>query len=493
MKKLSAAFAAVLLVAALAAAAPDKLSEARKYIDRGMHRTAAALLADVTEKDPDNAKAFALLAETRIASGDAFGAESAAARAVDLAEDSAEYWRIWGRACFEQGIAAVAAQEPGNAIKSFFADAEMKYFHLLKLAPEDPEARCWAGWAKEWQEYPNEARKLYEEQIAKFPKAIGGYRRLGHMVSMEANGLDGGQTPEAQAKRAEALKIFEDGLSKAGEDAETLYAYGIALEWARRKDDALKAYWRAIDADPEYFKAWDRLRGLKVPGDQLLAAAEKHLQKDRLAATPAMWAGYQILSSGEDVAKCAARALALMLPALEEHGEHGGLWTQAMSAAMKLLAVKADEGLAALRKIHEVCPLSGDAANNMGLYFRDTGKYKDSLEWYLKAAERAPESQGILNDTALIYLFHFPAQAKQALPLLERTIALVQDGDQMPETGYWDALENLCKYYWEVDRQPEQVIRYAEMRYESTKGVEPYNRSPQAAHYAELAKKALGK
>jgi tetratricopeptide (TPR) repeat protein len=492
MKKLLSSAAAILLVAGMAAAAPDKLSEARKFLDRGMARTATNLLTAETEKDPDNAKAFALLAEARIAGGDAFGAESAAARAVDLKEDSAEFWSIWGRACFEQGIAAVAAQDPGSAIKSLFADSEMKYFHVLKLAPEDPEARWWAGWAKEWQEYPNEARKLYEEQIAKFPKLIAGYRRLGHMMSMEANGLDGGATPEAQAKRTEALRIFEDGLAKAGDDAETLYAYGIALEWARRKDDALKAYWRAIDADPDYFKAWDRLRPLKVPNEQILAAAEKCLKKDKLAANPAMWAGYLMMAGG-DPAQTATQALSVMLPALEEHGEHGGLWTQAMSAAMKLLAARAEDGLAALRKIHEIYPLSGDAANNIGLYYRDTGKYKDSLEWYLKAVERAPESQGVLNDTALIYLFHFPDQAKLGLPLLERTIALVEDGDQLPEMGYWDALENLTKYYWEIDRQPEQVIRYAGMRYETTKGVEPYNQSPKAAHYAELAKKALGK
>ncbi|MCU0727462.1 MAG: hypothetical protein MUE73_17020 [Planctomycetes bacterium] len=492
MKQLCTAAAAILLAASVAASAPDKLSEARKYLDRGMCQTAIALMNDLTEKDPDNGKAFALLAEARMAAGDAFGAESAAARAVDLDDKAVEFWRIWARACFEQGIAAIASQEPGNAIKSYFADSEMKYFQVLKLAPEDPDARWWAGWAKEWQEYPEEARKLYREQIEKFPKVIGGYRRLGHMVSMEANGMEGGQTPEAQAKRAEALAILEEGLSKAGEDAETLYAYGIALEWARRKDDALKAYWRAIDADPDYFKAWDRLRALKVPNEQILAAAEKCLKKDPLAANPAMWAGFLMMASG-DVAQTAPRALAMMLPALEEHGEHGGLWTQAMAAAMKLLAVRADDGLAALRKIHEIYPRSGDAANNIGLYYRDTGKYKESLEWYLKAVERAPDSQGILNDTALIYLFHFPGQEQKALPLLERTIALVEDGDQMPEMGYWDALENLCKYYWEVDRQPEKVIRYAEMRYEPTKGVEPYNSSPKAAHYAELAKKAAGR
>ena len=118
--------------------------------------------------------------------------------------------------------------------------------------------------------------------------------------------------------------------------------------------------------------------------------------------------------------------------------------------------------------------------------------YDKSLAWYLKAVERAPENQDILNDTGLMYLFHFPRQKGDGLPYFLKTVALVQEGDQKPERGYWDALENLCKHYTEVDSKPKKVIEYARMRYETTKGVEPYNMSKVAERWAERAKRKLG-
>ena len=147
----------------------------------------------------------------------------------------------------------------------------------------------------------------------------------------------------------------------------------------------------------------------------------------------------------------------------------------------------------AFKRIHVAYAWSGDAANNLGFYYREVRKYRESLAWYLKSCERAPENQDILNDTGLMYLFHFPRRKAEGLPYFLKTVALVAEGDQRPDRGYWDALENLCKHYWEVDRQPEKVIEYARMRYETTKGVKPYNMSQKAAQHARLAKKALRK
>ena len=43
----------------------------------------------------------------------------------------------------------------------------------------------------------------------------------------------------------------------------------------------------------------------------------------------------------------------------------------------------------------------------VGFFFREAKKYEKSIEWYLLACERAPVNQDILNDTGLIFLFHF--------------------------------------------------------------------------------------
>jgi tetratricopeptide (TPR) repeat protein len=172
---------------------------------------------------------------------------------------------------------------------------------------------------------------------------------------------------------------------------------------------------------------------------------------------------------------------------------------EAYLAAQKLMgddpvrAVDPARGVAAFEKLHEIWQSSGDAANNLGFWYREQKKYDLSLAWYLKAVERDPESQDILNDTGLIYLFHFPREREKGLPFFEKTIALVLHGDQKPERGYWDALENLCKHYTEVDPQPENVLRFAKMRYEVTKGVPPYNMSQVAEQWAKKARKALGR
>jgi tetratricopeptide (TPR) repeat protein len=188
-----------------------------------------------------------------------------------------------------------------------------------------------------------------------------------------------------------------------------------------------------------------------------------------------------------------------VLPALAVHGEHEGLYKEAYAAAQVLFgndpknAPEPEKGLDAFQRIHEAWAWSGDAANNLGFFYREAAKYELSLAWYLKSVERDPESQDILNDTGLIYLFHFPDEREKGLPYFLKTVALVEEGDQKPERGYWDALENLCKHYWEVDRQPEKVLAYAKMRYQTRKGVPPYNMSQVSERYAKQARKALGR
>ncbi len=495
-KPLFVALVAVLAVS-VAAAGPDKLTEIRKFHDRGMDQTARKMLDAHLAANPDDAAANALLATVLIALGDPAGAETAGAKAVDLDEDSAANWKVWGLACFEQGVAAVAAQADSNTIKSYFADAEWKFRQVAQRDDKDPDLRWYQGWAKEWQEYPVEARKLYDEQIAKHPKVIGGYRRLGQMLASEANGIGNGTSAEANAKRAEAIKVFEDGLSACGDDAETLYLLGFAHEWAGKKDAAKDCYLRAVKADPEFHKAWKRAFDVGVPADDLKALALALLKKDKTAANAAMWACFFLLkteASGDDEVALCQEVLALAMPALTEHGENYGLYSQAFIAATRLFKVKPEPGADAFKRLHEAYVLSGDAANNLGLFYRDTQRYEESLEWYLKAAERSPDVQGIQNDTGLIYLFHASGETrKRALPYLLRTVELVQDVGQEPEMGYWDALENLCKYYWEVEKDPEKVVQYSDMRYQAVRGTAPYNMSEKARHYGDLARKELGR
>ncbi len=488
-----------LLLAVPSFATPASLSGIRDSMDRGCYQAALKDLTAIIEKDKENHEAYAMLAECEIVFGDLDAAETAIIMALEIVDDqSADYWKLLGRISFKKGLKAYMNRASASEIKSWFADAEVKFKQCLERNADDPQVRWWFGWAKEWQEYPIKAREAYSEQIAKFPKEPGGYLRLASMLSQAANGTGNGYGAEAEKLRADAIALFTTGNEKAGPNADLLYGLGFALEWQRNQDGALECYYAAIAADPDFDKAWRRMfdiqskanqRGATVPEKVTPAALIALGKKFPKSPAAASWTAYFLKAEGK-----AKEALEVVLPALKDHGEHAGAYNQASAIAWSLRKSDTQTAIAAYEKLHEYNPFSADAANNLGMIHRDiTARYKDSLKWYLASVERAPWSQDIINDAALIYLFHFTgAEQKKCLPMLEKVVAIVQDDGMVPERGYWDALENLCKYYWEVDRQPELVIKYAEMRTKTTLGVAPYSASRPAAHYKRLAEKALG-
>ncbi|MEN8152215.1 MAG: hypothetical protein ABFS86_20525, partial [Planctomycetota bacterium] len=85
-----------------------------------------------------------------------------------------------------------------------------------------------------------------------------------------------------------------------------------------------------------------------------------------------------------------------------------------------------------------------------------------------------------------------PRQAKKSLPSFEKVLALVMDGEQAPQRGFWDALENMCVYHTRVDPNPKKVIEYGTMRSRSYNGVEPYAKSAKTPSLVARARKALG-
>ena len=89
--------------------------------------------------------------------------------------------------------------------------------------------------------------------------------------------------------------------------------------------------------------------------------------------------------------------------------------------------------------------------------------YEKSLKYYLSSVKAAPDDQDFINDTALIYLFHLTDRRKLCLPMFEKVLRLVESDGQPPVRGYWDALENLCRYWFE-EGEYAKVIACAEKR-----------------------------
>jgi tetratricopeptide (TPR) repeat protein len=116
-------------------------------------------------------------------------------------------------------------------------------------------------------------------------------------------------------------------------------------------------------------------------------------------------------------------------------------------------------------------PSEGSYGNNAGLWFRDVGRdYEKSLKYYLASVKAAPDDQDFLNDTALIYLFHLADRKEACLPMFEKVRRLVEKDRQPPIRGYWDTLENLCKYWFEKG-EFQKVLECAEKRADPTAAV----------------------
>jgi hypothetical protein len=135
-------------------------------------------------------------------------------------------------------------------------------------------------------------------------------------------------------------------------------------------------------------------------------------------------------------------------------------------------------------------PGEGRYGNNAGFWYREARDYERSLRHYLASCEAAPDDQDFLNDTGLIYLFHFPGRKDECPPFLERAVALVEEQGQPPERGYWDALENLCKYWFEKGEW-QRVVDLAKKRADprATLNGRPYPSARAAQHGAQAARK----
>jgi tetratricopeptide (TPR) repeat protein len=484
-----------ILAAGPALAAPDTLSDAKALMADGRYSAAEQMLSGLAKQAPD-ADTLGALAEARLKTGDLDGATSACNDALDRDGKRADLWKLLGRIAFEHGNTALSTGDQ-EGVQMWYPDAATRYRKAMELDPKDPEPLCMIGWALEQQGKVDEAEKLYRQAIEKFPDAPDGYRRLGCLLARRADKTEGGLSDAAQAIRKQAVDVFEQGEKQAGPDAESLYYKGLALEWMRRKDDARKAYVAAIHADPELYKAWSRLSKAGASSGEMLALAQKVLETHPMSPTAASWAGFYMTQNGKIDA-----AIDLMLPVLEKHRENYPVYYSIVTAADRIRPISPDpkdtpepeKWVATLEKLDEYYPFSGGPASNLGLYHRDVTKnVAEAKKWYDRALEKEPNSQNILNDDALMYLFYKKGEEqKKCLPMFQKVVSLVQDYGQAPDIGYWDALENLCKYYWEVERDPEKVIRYAEMRYKTTNGVAPYNDSRVARDYAAKAKAELG-
>jgi tetratricopeptide (TPR) repeat protein len=405
----------------LGASAALTCEEGRVYYLRARHEDAngtdgmlvEALYADATirakralELDPDHAEAVLLLADALDAGGDGEGALAALTA-----------WTV--RRPKDAGV-RIALGDRLFAARDWSA-ADLQYTKALEIAPENGVARLNQTVARQWLRVPLATlEKGYLEAVRLLPDQD---RPIALLLGLH---------PRDRAKRLELL--------------DQIVAANPKAVWAR--------VWIAHVCRNE--EPVDTKRALAV------------LREAEAIAPGNADVHFHVAQMIEDAGDLAATVLEYTLAV--ENGAPGAMATasDALDRLLHTAPGNAEIPLADRERAYDaVCaknPAVGRYGNNAGFWFRDVGRdYEKSLKYYLASVKAAPDDQDFLNDTALIYLFHLPDRKEACLPMFEKVLRLVERDGQPPVRGYWDALENLCKYWFEKG-EFRKTIEYADKR-----------------------------
>jgi len=462
-------------------------------------------------------------ARTLRTSGDRMGAVRALRSAEGTLGDDPTL-RLEAAWCFfEMAEEAFRRDADKFLVKGSIADAHLRLDQAARMHADLPTSAVLLAKILRYEEDPKRARSVLTDHLAQFPGDRGAHIELGDM----AKNVRDWATADSQFTKA-ALLDPTDGRSRLEAT--------IAKQWLTAEGGA--SYTKA------QFHAGYRTAARLLPEEddpiRLIVGLYPNSRADRLAALAdiigdrpqAVWARVwqsYVLRQGDDGDAQAAldvldearridpantavlvnRGEALVqlerwsdaviayTEALET-GEPGTLEV-ASNALDRLVHVGAQSRTLPIaerdRAYDAVCaanPRTGRFGNNAGLWYRDVGHdYEKSLKYYLHSVTAQPDDQDYINDTALIYLFHLRDRKEKSLPMFLEVLALVEERGQEPVRGYWDALENLCKYYFETGEY-EKVLVCAEKRADGRANVNgrAYP-SLRAAQFANQARRKL--
>ncbi len=421
---------------------------------------------------------------------------------------------------FDEAAAAFAADGDPFYVKSSLADAHARVDQAARLAPDLPGSATLLAKILRYEEDPERARTVLTEHLARFPGDAAAHRELGDMcyVAQDWEGADTHLTRAAELDPA-------DGRSR-------LHAT-TARQWLRAYPARVlhDGYRMAALLLPEEDEPLRRLAGTH-PGDKAAQVrAFDEVIRDRPDAVWArIWKAYVLRQEPQPDARAAlveieaARKLAPSHPGvlanlaevlceLDRFGDAVAAYTDVVAAAEPGTVADASNALEALLHrdaraqqlaaavrdraydaLVRANPSDGRFGNNAGLWYRDVGRdYEKSLRYYQAALAAAPDDLDYVNDTAVIYLFHLRDRKDAALPMFLRVREDVETHGRAVCRGYWDALENLCKYWYEAGEY-EKVLECAKLRANPSAEVDgrPYP-SRVAEQYGAQALKKLGR
>jgi len=342
-----------------------------------------------------------------------------------------------------------------------------------RVAPEDTELGRIEGEFLDWLGHPDRAAATYLEALRDHPEDSALHRTYIDLHLRQ--GIE------------ERLGAVYDELGASGMNATLAWYTGYVARLIgdlslreRRHQDALAAYdqtarWMEVAAtlNADFAYTSDQIRHQAAVGKAWCAidAREDDLARERL--------------------------LALLAEAPERRHERDGLGRTALQAlsALGVRAVQQNDFRSAAedtKLVVEVAPDEGEWWNNLGFLLREYATqieggaypefedqkaaalsvYRESWKAYRRAAERIPEDVRVVNDAALIQVYHVRDELELAEQMLHESVAkgeaqLLELGVNPEESERFpiamavgDAYQNLGYLYYHVLEKPADARPY---------------------------------
>jgi predicted Zn-dependent protease len=289
-------------------AAPVYLELAIALGEAGRGRDALAALRRAVQLKPDSPDAWRLLADHLDALGDAEAADEARARYLKWANKDSRLMEAAAalvandlpvadarlRAHLKthpKDVAALRMLAEVAARLRRYADAQELLAHCLELAPSFDAARHNYAVVLNRQSKSAEALAQVERLLVKEPRNPG-YRNLQAAILAHLGDF------------AESIQVYETVLRDHPQQPKIWMSYGHALKTARRQDDSVAAYRRAIAMEPTLGEAYWSLANLKTFrfADADIVAIRGALERADLSAEDRLHFEFALAKALEDIA-----------------------------------------------------------------------------------------------------------------------------------------------------------------------------------------------
>lgn len=488
----------------------DPIARGHALLEEGKFEDARALFASVLESEPENLDAHAGLARVEVAYGEIN-------EAIDRLEDrlldnsTHAFGNLYlGAALYLKAREGMDEAKTAGYVASLLNDSEVRLTNAANELPENLEAWQYLGILQYYKQNMPAAIAAFEKALELDPEDAFSYYQLGEVY-------------QVQAQYETALPYYRRATECVDGYADAFRKIGLCHEFLQQYDEAGDAYRQAILAAPAYIESYKdlwRVYGSAEPekGAAVLESVFEELPDN---TTVAWYLAHFRKAAGntEGAVETFRKILELDPTNTSAHLEIGRIHVAAEDFASardeyfaaleknekanpdldyekdaffsELLGLTSqygqrgrfDEAIELLVKLSEKAPRYGFVWSNLGLVYRDSGKFEKARDAYKKAADLLPFDAQVLNDYAVVLDYNF-GRRDDAYPLYKRAVEISQNGD---------AIENLARYYL-LNGQFEDAIRMADigLRFESERLMYHNYKNRALARLKELSSQPTG-